>query len=87
MRSLRYLNSILTVLAVLLALQLWTTWTMSPHTAVATTVEAKGGIPDAGSQRKQMIDLLKTLTQQSSELNGMFASGSARVSVEAGAPE
>src|SRR5438552_3583139 len=30
MRSLRYLNSILTVLAVLLALQLWTAWTLGP---------------------------------------------------------
>mgnify|MGYP006908264419 CR=1 FL=1 len=87
MRSLRYLNSILTVLAVLLALQLWTTWTMTPQATVATSAQAKGGIPDAGSQRKQMVDLLKTLTQQSSELNAMFASGSARVSVEAGAPE
>jgi hypothetical protein len=93
MRSLRYLNTILTVLAVLLVAQLWTTW-MTPHlagadTGVATPAWAQsrgagsgGGIPDAGAQRKEMIDLLKKQCVQNEELAGLLRSGEMRVRVE-----
>jgi hypothetical protein len=84
MRSLRYLNTILTVLAVLLALQLWTAWMgngglAAPARAVASPT---GGIPDAGAQRKEMIDLLKALNEQSSDLVKVLKSGDVRVKLE-----
>jgi len=84
MRSLRYLNSILTVLAVLLALQLWTAWTSGPiDLATPATAQVRGsGIPDAGAQRKDMIDLLKRIAVQNDELASLFKSGQARVKLE-----
>jgi peptidoglycan hydrolase CwlO-like protein len=83
MRSLKYLNSILTVLAVLLTLQLYTAW-MSPQApSMATEAHAQDGIPNAGAQRKEMIDQLKRLSQQVEELNSQFKTGRARVMVEA----
>lgn len=66
MRSLRYLNSILTVIAVLLTLNLYVAWNTTPAgVAVSFAEEAHaqeaGGISNAGAQRKEMIDLLKQL--------------------------
>lgn len=65
MRSLRYLNSILTVIAVLLTLNLYVAWNTAPGAELLGSSEAyaqeAGGIPNAGSQRKEMIDLLKQL--------------------------
>ena len=98
MRSLRYLNTILTLLTVLLALQLWTVWTApipAPGSALGSdqslaqafplTSEAyAAGIPNAGQQRKEMINLLKKQTQRIDELVAMFKSGEARIRVEAG---
>jgi hypothetical protein len=88
MPSLRYLNVTLTVIAVLLGLHLWTLWTApvvggAPLSAQAVAqAEAAGGIPNAAAQRKQMIELLKRLTQKTEELTGMLKSGQARVRVE-----
>ena len=91
MRSLRYLNGVLTVLAVLLTLQLWTTWTtasgvegprdrsvswLGPQPAYAD------GIPNPGGQRKQMIDLLKLQVRQTETLIDLFKSGQAKVLVQ-----
>ncbi len=78
MRSIRYTNVILTVLAVLLSLQLWTQWSGGP--SIATTGYA-AGIPDSGAQRQQMVDQLKLLNSKVDQLKGMFASGKARVTV------
>lgn len=85
MHSLKFLNSILTVLAVLLSLQLYTSWSAPTAPTLATPAHAQegGGIPNAGAQRREMIDLLKRLSQQVEELNGQFKSGKARVTVEA----
>ena len=90
MRSLRYLNTILTVLAVLLALQLWTAWTSTPAADLASPALAQsrnantgGGIPDAGAQRKEMIDLLKKQCAQNDELLSVLKSGDVRVKLEA----
>ena len=80
MRSLRYLNGILTVLAVLLGLQLWTSWTTSPSVDMATPAYAQG-IPDAGAQRAQIIDQLKLLNSNTAELKGLLLSGKAQVKV------
>ena len=86
MRSLRYLNSVLTILAVLLALQLWTHWTgeaaYRPGTGLTTASEvmaAGGGIPNAGAQRKQMIDQLKRQTDAIENLTEMFRNGQAKI--------
>jgi len=69
MSALKYLNTILTVLAVLLALQLWTTWMQAPQ----LTPEAHAqGIPDAGAQRLQMIDQLKLLNQKTDEVKALL---------------
>lgn len=89
MGSLRYLNSILTILTVVMTLQLWTVWTGSgsptptgsPPPLSPTQAWAEG-IPDAGAQRKQMVDLLKQLVQESAAQTKMFKNGEARVRVE-----
>ena len=95
MRSLRYLNGVLTVIAVLLTLQLWTIWSAGSATLPGASVaEAKttrsqaaaktGGIPDAGGQRAEMLKLLRQSNQQTDTLIGLFRSGQARVRVEGG---
>lgn len=86
MRSLRYLNSVLTVIAVLLTLNVYTLWTMPQSgAAVSVSTEAQAaGLPNPGAQRQQMIDLLKKLSKQAEETKGLFKSGQARVRVEAG---
>lgn len=80
MRSLRYLNTVLTVIAVLLALHLWTLWIGGPS-AVATA--AAPGLGNAATQRRQMVDQLKRLTVKIEELTSLFRSGQARVKVDA----
>lgn len=92
MRSLRYLNTILTILAVLLGLEIWTTWMRpgdsglaSPAVAGAdtrSTDRSTGGIPDAGAQRKEMIDLLKQLNVQQADVVKVLKSGEVRVKLE-----
>ena len=87
MKSLRYLNSILTILAVLLTLNLWTLWTsgaLQGGPEVATPAQAQG-IPNAGAQRIEMINELKQQTGKLDQLITLLKSGQARVRVEAGA--
>ncbi|HEX7008914.1 MAG TPA: hypothetical protein VF184_02965 [Phycisphaeraceae bacterium] len=85
MRSVRYLNAILTVLAVLLALNLWVTWAATPGGQALSWAEPAqaAGIPNAGEQRKQMIDLLKALNVKVNQLTELVESGKVRVQVEA----
>ncbi len=80
MQSLRYLNTVLTLLAVLLTAVLYTQWMQLPVTTVAEAQAA--GLPDAGAQRQQIVDLLKSLNQKSDELNSMLKEGKARVQVQ-----
>ena len=88
MKSLRYLNTMLTVLAVLLAVQIWTTWTGGPSEVLSWTAPAQaGGIPDAGSQRKQMVDELRQISGKLDTLTDLFRSGKARVRLEGAAPD
>jgi hypothetical protein len=94
MRSIKYLNVILTVLCGLMVLQLWTTWTNpgAPAVSLATPVQAApgvvgGGIPDPGAQQKEIIDLLKELVRKTEEQTELFRSGQARVRLEAPAAE
>lgn len=86
MRSLRYLNTVLTVITILLTLQLWTLWATSGRydgpAADMTSIARAGGIPNAGMQRNQTNDLLKALVQKTEELTGLFKSGRARMRLE-----
>ena len=80
MRSLRYLNSVLTVLAVLLSLNLYVAWASSP---VAVTSEAQAqGLSNAGAQRQEMVDLLKQLNVHLVEVKKSLNSGSIRVQMD-----
>jgi len=81
MNSLRYLNGILTVLALVGALQLWTAWHTTPQLDTATTAHAQG-IPDGGGQRAQIIDQLKLLNHKTEELKGLLLSGQVTVKVD-----
>ncbi len=89
MRSLRYLNTVLTVIAVLLTLQLWTTWSALPDTSVAqarsrvSTSHATGTFNSA-AQRAETVKLLRQISKQNAALVDLFRSGKARVRVEGG---
>jgi hypothetical protein len=86
MKSLRYLNTILTVIAVLLTLNVWTLWSVTPGgEALSVATEARAqGTANAAAQRKQMIDAIKQVKAETRELSAMFKNGSARVRLEAG---
>lgn len=83
MHSLRYLNTVLTILALLLTLNLWTAWTDSAggHALSLTRPAEAQGIVNAGAQRKEMIDLLKKLNVSLSELDKKLTSGKLKVQV------
>ena len=92
MRSLRYLNTVLTVIAVLLTMQLWTTWSAGsaswPGASVAQArtrsqaASRASGIPNSGEQRAETVRQLKKLNQNTETLIGLFRNGKARVRVE-----
>ena len=87
MRSLRYLNAILTVVAILLALHLWTLWAGEPvglNGLMAAPAHAKDlpvGLNSASIERKQIAELLKQLNHRTDELITLFRSGRARINV------
>ncbi len=78
MRRLRYLNFMLTVLAVLLALNVWTAWSAAPPLAESAWAQ---GIPDAGAQRQQIIDELKKLNKTTDKVKDLLTSGDVIVQV------
>jgi hypothetical protein len=94
MRSLRYLNLMLTVIAVLLTLQLWTAWATGPALLSSTAEAATGkhtrsykaakrsGIVNAGEQRADTNKRLDQLLKKTDTLIGLFRSGKARVRIE-----
>ena len=83
MNSLRYLNTILTVVAILLGLQLWTNWNAGDQNGTALVSEAHAqGIPDAGAQRKEMITELKGLRKQMGDLQTQLSSGKVKVQIQ-----
>ncbi len=86
MKSLRYLNTVLTVIAVLLGLNLWTTWMgqpAAPGFASPAHAADNEGLSNAGAQRTQMIDQLKKLVQRTEELTALLKSGNVHVKVDA----
>ena len=89
MNPLRYLNSVLTVLAILLALQLWTTWSgvvTEESLSMATPAYAQG-IANAGQQRQQMVEELRKVSREVQRLSSLFESGRARVRIDGGTRE
>ena len=86
MPSLRYLNSVLTVIALLLTINLYTLWTVNPAGSILapeTSVQAAdSGVVDARVQRKEMIDQLKQLNSGLSAVQQTLTSGKLRVQVE-----
>jgi hypothetical protein len=78
MTSVRYLNTILTVLAVVVTLQLWTVWSTGPHTLAEARAQ---GIPDGGAQREQILDQLKLLNRKVDQFKALLTSGKVRVSI------
>ena len=84
MQSVKYLNTILTAIAILLALQLWTSWAgVSSDQPIELVAPAHAaGIPNAGHQRQQMVDQLKEVSSKLDQLNDQFRSGQARVRIE-----
>jgi hypothetical protein len=86
MKSLRYLNTVLTLIAVLLTVNVWTLWTVTPggdSLSVATQARAQG-LTNPGQQREQMINELKKINANTGDLKAMLKGGSARVRLEAG---
>ena len=81
MRQLRYLNAVLTVVAVLLTMNLWVAWQTTPGGERLTMTQSANaqGLVDAGSQRREMIDLLKQLNVSMSELQGTLTDGTMRL--------
>ncbi|WP_432798086.1 hypothetical protein [Poriferisphaera sp. WC338] len=82
--SLRYLNTILTVIALLLTLNLWAMWQGTPGGEAASfgTEAHAQGISNSGAQRKMMIDQLKLLNKGVASMERLLVSGKARVRVE-----
>ncbi len=89
MKSLRYLNTVLTVIAVLLTVNVWTLWTVTPGgNALSVATEAQAaGLVNAGQQRKEMIEVLRKINADTGEVKSMLSSGSARVRLEAGSSQ
>jgi hypothetical protein len=76
MRDNKYLNVILTINAVLLAAVLWLQFS-GPQRAAAQT----SGLPDAGAQRRQMIDSLGRIERSMAETRSLLEKGKVRVEV------
>lgn len=88
MKSLRYLNMMLTVIAVLLTVNVWTLWSMPASGTLSVASEARAdGLTNGGAQRKQIIDAIKQVDGRVGELTAMFKNGTARVRMEAGSNE
>lgn len=84
MRQLRYLNAVLTVIAVLLTLNLWVAWHATPGGQQMTlTQEASAqGLADAGAQRREMVDLLKQINVSIGQVRTTLTDGSVKVSTD-----
>lgn len=77
MRSLRYLNGILTVLAVLLALNTWVLIAGTPAgAALSPANEAHAqGVGGAAQRQAEVVDNLKTLNKTAEAMNKLLQQG------------
>jgi len=84
MKSLRYLNTVLTLIAVLLTVNIWTLWNTTPAgdvLSVATEAQANG-IPNAGQQRKDILDAVKRVNTDTNAIKNLLANGTIKVKIE-----
>ncbi|MFG0331366.1 MAG: hypothetical protein ACF8PN_15875 [Phycisphaerales bacterium] len=81
MRRTRTLHTLLTLNAILMAALIWTTVAERPLVASAEATGPKGGIPDAGSQRLEMIRELRRLNDSVGELGQRLDKGQFKVEV------
>lgn len=73
MKQTRYLNCILTVIAILLSAVLWVNLAGHPLLVQDATAQTlPGGIPDAGKQRKEIVDALKSLSRDVQKTNQLL---------------
>ncbi len=89
MRSLRYLNTVLTLIAILLTLNLFTMWSVGvggEAASLSSTAHAQG-TANAAQQRQNIVDQLKLVNVNINQLNQTLTSGRVRVSIEAGRGE
>jgi len=92
MNNLRYLNMMLTLVAVLLVLNLWTLWVGTPageRLSLTEQAHAQPNFPNAAEQRRQMVQELERMNAKLDgieQIRKMLQDGSARVRVEV-APE
>lgn len=83
MNNMKYLNTVLTVLAVLLALNLWVNVNDSSSNGIGLESQAIAqGRIDAGTQRAEMIKELKSLKSTVDSLSKKLTDGSITVKVE-----
>lgn len=83
MNNTKYLNAVLTAIALLLALNLWVGVNASPsnNTSLAGQAIAQGRV-DAGQQRAQMIKELVGLKSTVESMSKKLSDGSIKVKVE-----
>ena len=83
MTNMKYLNAVLTVLAVLLALNLWVGVHPGPGQGMGLENQAHAqGRIDAGQQRAEIIKELKGLKSTVEAMNSKLTDGSIKVKVE-----
>ena len=86
MPKLTYLNAILTVLAVLLAMNVWVGLHTPGGAMLAPGQHAHAqGIPDGGAQRLEIVNQLKLLNTRVNEMSDLLRSGDVRVQLDAAA--
>jgi len=78
----RYTQVCLTVIAVLLTVLIAGLWTDGVPGPDGLRAADNGILPNAGRQRKQMVDALDRQTQQLDRLVSLFESGKAKVQIE-----
>jgi len=83
MKSLRYLNLILTVIAVLLTVNVWVQFTRTPVELATPAVAAEGeGLQNPANQRNEMIQLLRKQVAATENLHALLKSGTVKVKVD-----
>lgn len=93
MNHLRYLNVMLTLVAILLVLNLWTLWVGTPageRLSMTEQAHAQANFPNAAEQRRQMVLELERMNAKLDgidQIRRMLQDGSARVKVEAAPAE
>lgn len=80
MKDTRYLNIILTLLTIVMALNLAVSWSRSPDMLPQAHAQ---GIPDEGAQRNQIIEQLKSLNKKTEDIRDLMVSGRLHVTITA----